>query len=100
MSEAVQIDMLAERLAAAVADRVRPAVPIDAALWNSSDVANYLRVSKNQLARYTPRPDFPKPIRLPTQTGGHGHPLWRALEVIKWTENYHDAVIKVRIKNG
>ena len=95
----METDIL-DKLASAVAGKIRPAVPIRVALWDSDDVSSYLRVSKNQLTRYTPRPDFPKPIRLPTQSGGYGHPLWKAEQVIKWAESYHDSVIKKRVRNG
>lgn len=61
-------------------------VPPDRQLWSAEDAAAYLGVSKRTVAeRYAPRPDFPRPIRLPS-TGGRGLLRWKAAEVMRWAE--------------
>lgn len=81
---------LIEQLAAALADRIRPEVPLSVDLWDAKLVAAYLKVSpKHVLERYSPRPDFPRAIRLPAASG-KGHPRWKALEVIEWAEKHQD----------
>lgn len=92
--EAAQI---LDKLAEVLAGKVRSPVPIDVALWDATDVAEYLRVgSTHVLTRYAPRPDFPKPIRLPTEGKRQGHPRWRAREIIDWAESYYDPIGKRR----
>lgn len=86
-----------EKLADLVAERIRPAIPVDVDLWSAKEVGAYLKVSARQaLERYAPLPDFPKPVRLPStdpraaaqpgksKTKGKGHPRWQAKEVIAW----------------
>jgi ABC-type Fe3+ transport system substrate-binding protein len=81
--------LLLERLAAAVAERVAPRIPIEIDLWSASEIAAYLKLSERQVTeRYAPLPDFPKAYRLPTPSGGSGHPRWKAHEVIAWAERY------------
>lgn len=81
-----------EQLAKRIADQVRPAVPIDVALWDASDIAGYLRRSASVVREHIAcLPGFPKPIRLPARGGtGRGHPLWKAKEVIAWAESYSE----------
>lgn len=61
-------------------------IPPDRQLWSADDAAAYLGVSKRTVAeRYAVRPDFPRPIRLPS-TGTRGLLRWKAAEVMKWAE--------------
>ena len=72
-----------QALVEALRDAV-PRVPLNQALWSADDVADYLRVSRRTVTeRYACRPDFPEPIRLPSD-GKRGHLRWRARDVIKW----------------
>lgn len=82
---------LIDQLAAAVAARVQPRVPLDVALWSVEDVANYLNSTpKSVCNNIMPVPGFPAAIRLPTKTGGRGHPMFKAAEVIAWAESYQE----------
>ena len=77
------IQSLAERL-----DQVlrRGYVPPERQLWSAQDIAAYLGVSPRTVSeRYAARPDFPKPIRLPS-TGETGLKRWRASDVMTWAE--------------
>jgi hypothetical protein len=78
-------------LAAAVAKQVRPAIPIDIALWDIATIAAYLNRGESQVReRMACLPDFPKAIRLPTITGSRGQALYKARDVINWAFNYQD----------
>jgi predicted DNA-binding transcriptional regulator AlpA len=82
-------ELLIDRISHAIADRIAPAVPIDIALWDAETISAYLKVGKSQvLERYAPLPGFPKAIRLPSTTGGRGHPRWKASEIIEWAEHH------------
>lgn len=83
MSEAELID----KLAVAVAQKVKPAVPLDVALWDIESIAVYLIVSKAQAQRYIAMPGFPDRARFSSEKG-KGHPRWRAREVIEWAEKH------------
>lgn len=78
-------------LAAAVAKQVRPAIPIDIALWDIATIAAYLNRSEAQVReRMACLPEFPKAIRLPSKNTGKGQALYRATEIIKWVSKYQD----------
>lgn len=84
---------LIERLAAAVAERVQPAVPLKVQLWSTEAIATYLqRPAQVIRERVVCLPGFPRPIRLPALSGGKAtaHPRWKAAEVIAWAESYQD----------
>lgn len=87
---------LIERIAQAVAARVRPTLPLGVALWDIEHIAAYLvRAPKVVRDRVVTLPDFPKPIRIPsTQSGkqdqSKAHPRWKASEVIAWAESYRE----------
>jgi len=82
---------LVEKLAHALADKLRPSIPLAVDLWDVSTVAQYLkrdvRVARERIVCL---PDFPKAIRLPSSNGGRAHPLWKAAEVITWAEKYRE----------
>lgn len=80
-----------EQIAAAVAGKITPAIPINIDLWDAATIGAYLKMSPRQVTeRYAPLPDFPKAIRLPSPGSGKGHPRWKATEVIAWAEKYMD----------
>lgn len=82
---------LINRLAAAVADRIRPQIPFDYEMWDISTIAACMKLSEAQVReRLAPQPDFPKAIRLPTTSGGRGHARYRAKEVWAWMMKYQD----------
>lgn len=78
------------RLVEALEKHVQPAIPLDVALWNVALVAKYLnRDTAVVRERITCLPDFPKAIRLPAKQG-MAHPLYKAAEVIAWSETYRE----------
>ncbi len=78
---------LIDRLASEIAGRIAPAVPLSIDLWDAERIAAYLKVSPRQVAeRYACRPDFPRPICLPTPSGSNQIRRWKAAEVIAWAE--------------
>lgn len=81
---------LVNRLVDALGKHVQPTIPIDVALWDVAKVAQYLnRDAAVVRERITCLPDFPKAIRLPAKQG-RAHPLYKAKEVIAWTETYRE----------
>lgn len=86
-------ETLIDELAAAIAGRIAPAIPIDVDLWSSDQIAAYLKRDRRQVTeRIAALPDFPKAIRLPALGGGRSQPLWRAVEVIEWANSYQEGV--------
>jgi hypothetical protein len=81
---------LITKLAAAVAGQLRPAIPLNIDLWDVSTIAQLLKRSDAQVReRIVCLPDFPKAIRLPSEKGS-GRPLWKAVEVLAWAEQYRE----------
>ncbi len=84
MSTEELLEKLLERLAAPAPT---PQQPISIALWDTSDIATYLKRSKDRVYRdIVCLPSFPKPIRLPVK--GRAQALYKAREVIAWTEKH------------
>jgi hypothetical protein len=78
-------------MAAAVAQHLQPAIPVNVDLWDVATIARVLKRSESQVRnRLICLPDFPKAIRLPVEGGGRGKPLYRANEVLEWTRKYQD----------
>jgi predicted DNA-binding transcriptional regulator AlpA len=66
-------------------------VLVDDGLWTAKDVAAYLKVKPRQvLERYARLTGFPKAIRLPSPSGGHGHPRWKAKEIAAWADRHKE----------
>ncbi|WUR15659.1 hypothetical protein E7V67_011320 [[Empedobacter] haloabium] len=81
---------LIERLATALAERIRPTIPLSVDLWDIATIAAYLKRDPQSVReRMACLPSFPKAIRLPTKNG-RSHPLYHAAEVIKWVEGYRE----------
>ncbi|WP_208640112.1 hypothetical protein [Massilia violaceinigra] len=79
--------LLANGIAEAVGKRVALAIPGSLDLWDTSDVATYLKRSANTVRREIDvQPSFPKPVRLP----GTAKPqaLYIAREVVQWAESF------------
>ena len=82
---------IVERIADAVAARIQPRVPIEHALWSVLDCAAYMRISESAFRqRIACLPGFPQSIRIPRADGHIGHPRWKAIEVIHWTEAHKE----------
>ena len=70
-----------EQIAELIADKLQPQIPVANQLWDSADIANYLRRSQQVVVdRVVCKPDFPKAIRLEPNS----RPLWEAKEVMAW----------------
>ena len=78
-------------------DRILRAIAIKShpdALWDTADVAEYLCTGSAEVReRLITRPGFPRPIRLPTATGGKGHPKWYAREIIAWAATHRERAL-------
>ncbi len=82
---------LINRLAAAVAERIRPQIPFEYEMWDIATIASCMKLSEAQVReRLAPQPDFPKAVRLPTTNGGRGHARYRAKDVWAWMMKYQD----------
>ncbi len=80
---------LIERLAAAVADRVKPTFSQDVELWDMATVAQYFRRNIATVRKSIAcLPSFPKAIRLPVS--GTAQPLYNACEVIVWAQRHKE----------
>lgn len=72
---------LIDRLADALANRIKPGFPLDIELWNIERVANYFDKAVPVTQRsITCKPSFPKPVK--TEKGAR--PLYFAKEVVEW----------------
>lgn len=84
MSTEELLEKLLERLAIPV-PAPAPQQPISIALWDTNDIAAYLKRSRERVySDIVCLPTFPKPIRLPVK--GRAQALYKAREVIAWTE--------------
>jgi hypothetical protein len=82
---------LIQQMAAAVAQHLQPAIPVQIDMWDVATIARVLKRSETQVRnRMICLPDFPKAIRLPVVGGGRGQPLFRASEVLEWAGKYQD----------
>lgn len=83
------------KLAAAIGQQIRPAIPLEVDLWDVATIAQLLKRSEDQVReRVVCLPDFPKAIRLPAGSGGRSRPLWKATEVIAWADRYREVKTK------
>jgi hypothetical protein len=81
---------LVAKLADALAKQLRPAIPLAVDLWDVATIAQFLKRDNAVVReRITCLPDFPKAIRLPANKG-RAHPLYKAAEVIAWSEKYRE----------
>ncbi|MCO7225069.1 hypothetical protein [Pleionea sp. CnH1-48] len=81
-----------EQLIGAVLDsKVAPKVDIDKTLWETQDVANYLKLSYRYTSEYVvTHHTFPNALRFPTRNNTKGHPRWYAGEVIAWAATFQE----------
>jgi hypothetical protein len=80
-----------QQVAAAVAAHIQPPVPVQVDRWDVATIARVIK-RKDTYVRNSIicLPDFPKAIRLPTESGGRGQPLYKAHEVLAWLDKYQD----------
>lgn len=80
-----------DELAAAITRRLTPTVPLELELWSAKEVAALLKVNPRQVTeRYAVAEGFPKPIRLPSLSGGRGVPRWGAADVVTWAAQHRE----------
>lgn len=80
------LEKLLERLTN-IAPPAAPQQPISIALWDTKDIAAYLHRSVDRVySDIVCLPSFPRPIRLPVK--GRAQALWKAREVVAWTEKH------------
>lgn len=81
-----------DKLANAIAAKLQPQVPNDQVLWDGEQCASYLGVSaKHFIDRMSKSYGFPKPIKLPSETGRRAHNRWYAVELMKWVNQHRQA---------
>lgn len=62
-------------------------------LWNVDDIAVYLNLSKSSIqSRVICRKDFPRAVRIPTETGMGGR-RWYASEVKHWIAKNREPIV-------
>jgi hypothetical protein len=75
---------LIDRIADAVADRIKPMFPFDVELWNVERVAAYFNRTVPILKRsITCKPSFPKAVKVNKEA----RPLYFAKEVVEWARS-------------
>jgi hypothetical protein len=80
-----------QQVAAAIAAQLQPPVPVQYDRWDVATIARVLKRTENYVRnRIICLPDFPKAIRLPTDGGGRGQPLYKATEVLAWTDKHQE----------
>ena len=82
-----QIEILLDAI-----NNLSPRIPVTVDLWSVKEIAAYLKRSAAVVReRITALPGFPQAIRLPVAgSKGRGQPLWKAKEVIAWTEKHQE----------
>ena len=82
---------LIEKLTDSLSKALRPSIPLQIDLWDIDTIAKFLKRDASSVRmRVACLPDFPKAIRLPSATGKRSHALYKATEVIGWTEKHRD----------
>jgi len=60
-------------------------------LWTTQHIADYLHRDVDAVRnRVVNAPGFPQAIRLPTEKGTRGRPLWRSEEIKQWVVRYQE----------
>lgn len=81
---------LIAKLVDALVKQTHPSIPIDIDLWDIATIAQFLKRDSSVVReRIACLPDFPQAIRLPSAKS-RAHPLYKAVEVIAWTETYRE----------
>jgi len=68
------------------------AVAKEPELWTTQHIADYLHRDVDAIRnRVVNMPGFPQAIRLPTENGTKGRPLWRSEEIKQWVVKYQES---------
>lgn len=79
----IATDQIAKKLDELIEATRAAALPLDSRWLDAGQVGTLLGYSGRQvMERIACRPDFPKALRL----NGHGHPRWKASEVLRWAD--------------
>lgn len=90
-----EVQLIADAVCKAVAKRVTQSIPGSLDLWDTADIASYLKRSANTVrSDIVTQSSFPKPVRLPGS--GQSHALYIAREVIRWAEGFQLPPTRVR----
>lgn len=82
--EAIDYDKLAD----AIAQRISTSVPIEVALWDKVECADYLKQAERTfLDKTSKHHTFPTSINVPNGQGGKAKSSWYAHEVIQWVRD-------------
>lgn len=85
-------DINIDELVEVIAMKIQLMVPPKEILWCGKECARYLGVSPvHFMDRLSKGTSFPKPIKLPTETGKKAHSRWYASEVIAWVKKHRQA---------
>ena len=81
-----------DQLIAAILDiKASSRIGHDAMLWETSDIAEYFKVSYRYTSEYVVTHNtFPGALRMPNKKGRKGHPRWYAKEVIEWAAHHQE----------
>lgn len=75
------------KLTEAIEKMQRPVLPLSVDLWDTNILATYFKRSAARVrSDIVCLPTFPRPIRLPVE--GRSQALYKAREVIAWTEKH------------
>ena len=60
-------------------------------LWTTQHIADYIHRDVDAVRnRIINIPGFPQPIRLPTDSGTRGRPLWKSTEIKEWVSKFQE----------
>jgi len=81
-----------DELATAIALKIQQLPPQKEVLWDTQACADYLGVSRVHFTdRISKGRSFPKPFKLPSDTGKRAHSRWYASEVMAWVKKHRQA---------
>lgn len=81
-----------EKLAEAVANKLRLLPPPETVIWTAKQCADYLGISERHFVdRVSKHWQFPTAIKLPNATGARGHSRWHAVDVQQWANEQKKA---------
>ena len=83
-----------EKLLLEILNELRSQRAEETELWNADDIARYLHLSRSSIqSRVICRKDFPRAVRIPTESGLGGR-RWYAKEVKYWISRNREPVIR------
>ena len=101
MSEELEQDRMIDRLAERIVELAahRRTIPLSIDLWDVETIALLMKRDPNTVrTRIVCLPTFPKAIRLPSESGTQGRPLWKAAEVLRWVDTYQAGEKRAKVK--